>query len=257
MGSPTNLSADAVSEVETKVSPVRISEQNPYKTRVTGSDGEAKATIVAETFDSKRPKRFKTVSATVLGGLVLAGGLFSAGYLLNSNSSRSNADTGTTNVNSVTVPSEFFTIRTENANVSDTNNSNANSVLANTKLENKPQNETSVKQSETTRNSSKETKKQTGNSRGAAKSDESADEENVFTVNGDESIETKDMIIDEKGIRMKMPRQPMMPPVPPEQLKYLTPEQIQKLENLRKFEQLKNAQKRIIVVKPPTPKPTP
>jgi serine/threonine protein kinase len=266
MGAATNLSADERSEVETKVSPGRISEQNPYKTRITAAanDGEPKAAFLAENpAGAERPKRSKAVGAAIFGGLILAGTLFSAGYFLNSNSSHSNANTETVNPNGVAVPNEFFTIKTENANVSNANSgADANSVLANTKSADKttPPSEVSAKQNETTKNNSKETKKQTGNPRAATKSDNSSGEENVFTVNENtDTVETKDMIIDERGIRMKRPQpQPPMPPiVPPEQLKYLTPEQIRKLEQIRRFEQLKNAQKRVIVVKPPTPKPTP
>jgi serine/threonine protein kinase len=263
MGAATDLSVDERSEIETKISPVRISEQNPYKTRVTAASSfdAPKATFLAENSAAGRPKRPKTVGAAILGVLILAGTLFSAGYFLNSNSSHSNANTETVNPNGVAVPNEFFTIKTENGNISNANNgADANSVLANTKSADKtsPPSEVPAKQNETTRNNSKETKKQTGNSRAATKSDDSDDEENVFTVNEDtDTVETKDMIIDERGIRMKRPQPPIPPMLPPEQLKYLTPEQIRKLEQMRQFERLKNAQKKVIIVKPPTPKPTP
>jgi hypothetical protein len=76
-------------------------------------------------------------------------------------------------------------------------------------------------------------------------------------VISEEMIETKDMIIDENGIRMKKPQPPLPPVLSPEQLKYLTPEQIRKLEQYRRLNHLKNMKKRVIVVDPPTPKPTP
>jgi hypothetical protein len=83
----------------------------------------------------------------------------------------------------------------------------------------------------------------------------------------DERIETKDWIMDEKGIRMKFPvhKKPpfvmggsgggtfVRPPIPPgTKHPVLSPEHIRKIEELKKLQQ-----QRMIIVKTPTPKPTP
>jgi serine/threonine protein kinase len=246
MGAKTNVSADVQSEVETKIATVNAVKENPYATRIVGS--EPNKTIVQLTADTQNPKRAKTIGATALGGLLLVGSALSAGYFLSSNSSQSGATAGNTNSGN---SNNVFVIKTENTNISDGNLSQANTVLVNKETAEKSQNEVSVKRNETTKNSVKETKKQSGNPQATIKSSKSDIDEDSMIING-ETIETKDMIISEDGVKMKRPQPPLPPNLPPhEQLKYLTPEQ------MRKLERFKNMKKRVVIVNPPKPKPTP
>jgi len=248
MGAKTNVSADAQSEVETKIAPGNAAKENPFKTTITGSDPESNKTIVQSSADTQNPRRAKAVGATVLGGLLLVCSALAAGYFLNSNSSQSGANAGNTNSEN---SNNVFVIKTENANISDGNMWGAKTGLANKEAADKSQSEVSVKRNETTKNNIKETKKQSGNAQATVKSSKSSVDEDEMIING-ETIETKDMIISEDGIRMKRPQPPLPPNLPPdEQLKYLTPAQIRKLQRLR------NMKKRVIIVNPPTSKPTP
>ena len=173
--------------------------------------------------------------------------VISAGYFLNSGSSQSVENAGNTNSENT---NNFF-IKTENANVSEANVSVANNVLAGKESTDKSQNETPVRQNQTTRNNLKETKKPTGNPPAAtAKSNKTDADEDALIING-ETIETKDMVIDENGIRMRNPKPPLPPNAPPGQPRYLTPEQI------RKLKRIENLRRRIIIATPPKPQSTP
>ncbi|CAA9418732.1 MAG: Serine/threonine protein kinase [uncultured Pyrinomonadaceae bacterium] len=255
MGAKTNVFADAQPEIETKVaSAANVSEENQYKTRIVGGDIESNKTLVQASAETKSPQRAKAVGATVLGGALLAGSVLAAGYFLTSGSSQSATDGGNTNAASA---NNVFVIKAENANIFGGDASNANAVLSNKQPADNSRNEPPVKQSETVRNKAKETKKTSENSKQAAKSGKTNVGEDEMVIS-EETIETKDMIIDENGIRMKKPQPPLPPVLPPEQLKYLTPEQIRKFEQYhRRLNRLKNMKKRVIVVNPPTPKPTP
>jgi serine/threonine protein kinase len=243
MGAKTNVSADAQSEGETKTLLAKASRENPYATQIAGKNFKSNETIAQSSSDTKSPRRAKTVVATVLSGVLLVGTVLSVGYFLNSDSPATGANVVNTNSESI---SNVFTIKVENANASESNMPDANTVLAD-----KSANGDSSRQNETGKNNVKQTKKRSGNSQTAAKSNKSNVDEDSMIVT-DERIETKDMIIDENGFRMKKPNSPPRPPgvAPPEGPRILTPEQLRRLRELRN-------KKRIIVVNPPAPKSTP
>jgi hypothetical protein len=268
MGAKTNAVADAESEVKTKISDAKTSEDNLYKTTVSGNNTDSNEAVSRPFVARSGRKRAKAIGAAVFGGLLLVGSGLSAGYLLNSNSARSDAKVG--NANSENT-NNIFVIKTENANISDGNLSNVNPVWVEKEM---PQNSRNVvvqsKDTEAAKNNVKEAKKQTQNSQ--APNNPAAQGGDPKIVIDENMIEMGDVIIDEKGIRDKKTGKslipvPPKPNIPPEHLKYLTPEQIRKLEEARKLEHLRRMQeinkriedrkKRVVVVKTPTPQPTP
>lgn len=245
MGAKTNVSAEDQSESETKTLLAKAAAENPYATRIAGKDFESNKTIAQFSSDTKSPRRAKAVGATALVGALLVGSVLSAGYFLNSDSPAADANVVNTSIENT---NKVFAIKPQNASASDGNTLNANTVLAD-----KSANEVSSGQNETGKNNAKQTKKRSGNSRAADKSNQSSvDDEDDSLIVSEERIETKDMIIDENGVRMKKPNSPPRPPgvAPPDEPRILTPEQIRRLRELRN-------KKRIIVVNPPAPESTP
>ena len=114
--------------------------------------------------------------------------------------------------------------------------------------------------SEPVKNNSKAPKTQPGNAQARGKSNRTEVAADNIVIN-DEEIETKDMIINENGIRMKMPpRQPaytiVKPPLPPIDLKNLSPEIRRRVEQ-RRLEHFRKIKPGVIIIQTPTPKPTP
>ena len=253
IGAKTNVSAGNQSEVKTKVAAANPSENKSYKTNVFDNDADSVKTVVGKPGDTKSPKRAKTAVAIALGGLLI-GSVFSAGYFFNSNSPNGNVG----NANGAET-GNVIVIKTENSDVSGDDNLNSTTELTEKEVTVESHNGDSPKQPETTKTDAKSTKKQTPNSPKTGRSDQNDSDEESVVVN-DESVEMGDLIIDDKGIRDKrtgksllpVPPEPNAPSAPP---RPLTPEQMRRLELMRK--RLENRKKRIIVVKTPAPQPTP
>ena len=256
IGAKTNVSPEEKSEVETKIAPVKSAEASAHRTQVTNGDEESKRTFVKKAADTESPKRAKAVGAAIVGGLVLLGSVFSAGYFLNSDSSQSRDVRANTNAASaVSLP------------VAENNNANAptaNTTLAEQETSNKSENQNLLPQQvETTKNNQKKQSPTAPKTTVKTNGGDAGDEKIV--VNG-ETVEMGDMIIDENGIRERKTGKPVVPsaPKPPNppnanstwaQPNYITPEQMLKLERFRR--QVERNKKRVIVLKTPTPQPTP
>jgi serine/threonine protein kinase len=269
MGAKTNATVNAQSEARTKIADSNASEENSYKTKIAGDGTDSKETVLRPVADTQSPRRrAKTVGAVVSGVLLLVGSVLSAGYLLNADSPRSEATTANTNSGNT---NNVFVIKTENANISESNVSNANQTWAEKEKPVSSRNVVQSKEPDTLRNNVKEAKNQTQNSRASDKSVTQVGDSEKIVID-EKTVQMGDVIIDEKGIRDRKTGKslipvPPKPNIPPEHLKYLTPEQIRKLEearnlqHLQRMEQIKKRiednRKRVYVVKTPSPQPTP
>jgi serine/threonine protein kinase len=254
MGATTDAPNQLQSEVQTKVAAARAAENDSYKTNVFASDLKSNKTFLQNSGDTTSPKRAKAIGATVFGGLLLIGSAFAAGYFLTSDSNSTGANVG--NANAAPM-SNVLLIKTENANISNSNVSNSTAELNSREATAQTQIELSPRQTTKTKNETRETKKQSPNSSKTVSPDVN-DSDNI--VVNDKTVELGDVVIDENGIRDKktgksllqnVPR-PNAPSVPPQPL---TPQQMRRLEQLR--ERIENRKKKVIVIKTPSPQPTP
>jgi serine/threonine protein kinase len=249
MGAPTNAVQETQPEVQTKIT-ANAPENESYKTNVFEGNHESKKIVAQNSDNATSPKRAKAVGAIAFGGLFLIGCIISVGYFLTADSRATdriagNADAARAN--------NVVQIKAENSNAS-----NSDVELANRETSNQSQSEVPG-EIETTKNNAKEVKRQLPNTQGKVKPGKNESEDKNIVVNGD-TVEMGDVIIDDNGIRDRTTGRPIMPApprpnMPFETPKPLTPLQQRKLEQIR--QRLKNEKKRVIVVKTPTPQPTP
>ncbi|HEX8289045.1 MAG TPA: protein kinase [Pyrinomonadaceae bacterium] len=242
----TNVSPFAQTDVKTKISPEKINTENSLKTNVFGSDFDSKATIIQnETEKSSFLKRPRAIGVAVFGGLILVGSALSAAFFYSSEPHRRNveivpAQTELKNSFVVTPPANVE-FSNSNAQAEDVESAIKELEKRQTAKENVPK--LNALNPKIVKDPKIQTKNVASQSKGGTK-----DKDSDQVIVNDERIETKDMIIDEKGIRWKA--KPPMPPTPPFEFKGLTPEQIRKLESL------KLQKNRVILIEPPVPKPT-
>ena len=234
------------SRVETQIIPGSISDAKSYQTTVENNDS-----IVTTVRSEKSPNRAKKVVAATVGGLILAGSVFSAVYLYNSDSPEN------TNVENVAAPQQNNLVLDNSAN---TKTQNINTTISNKTTETgqstanqRVKNNTS--EPTTSAGAGKPRQTQIDDTKNQPAKANKDFEKTPVIINGDK-VETDEMIIDENGIKMKNPnrrnsRIPRAPTTPNTPYQGLSPEQIEKLKNLE------NMKKRYIIVKPPTPRPTP
>ena len=247
MAAATNAPNAGKGEVKTNVLSGESSKEKSYKTNVIGANNDSILTKVQSSSENtKSPRRARTVGASVFGGLLLVGSAVSAFYFYSPHDSRTNSTPEIIKSESTT---NAFALQ-GNANIEITNTANENTIAESANTNAQPK-ESTAKPVETAKKNNKQTKNQTESAQGSGKSKKSEANSDEWIVRG-ETVETKDMIIDENGIRLKSPPVPAHPnvKVPPAGVRYLTPEEIQKLKELRK-------KPRVIVVETPKPKPTP
>jgi hypothetical protein len=144
----------------------------------------------------------------------------------------------------------------ENNEVSNANLTNKNTDWTIKSVDTiQPGKQSSSKSLVTAKNNVRKTKNQSAQSQVSGKAKATDVQTDQLIIN-DKTIETKDMLIDENGIRMKIPsrRAPhtqVQPPFPPVIFKSLSPAQLQQLK------QLKQEKHPITIKKFPSPKPTP
>lgn len=239
IGAKTNLSNDAESEAATITATNNPTNEKSFKTSV--AESETEATIQRSPVAA--PKRRKTIGAVALGGLILLGTVFSAGYFLNGDSAPSKVNAENSNAE---IPNNF-SVTAKNANVADGDNSNAE-IPAERETTAKPQPESPIQSPGTPENNAKSAKKQTPNAPPAKSSEQNADQNNF--VIGDDKIELGDVIIDDNGIRDRKTGKLIISDEAGDGSKSLTPEQIRRLKKLG--EAAESNKKRVVIVKPPT-----
>lgn len=252
IGAKTNLRVN--SEIKTKITANDSSIEENYQTV---TEGENSATTIlrplADTQSAKRSK--KTVGAVVFGALLLIGTIFSAGYLLNADSS---SNVGAENPNAETI-SNFSADKSEKPAVTDvsvgnpSNGSNADTVSAANGANENFAPSAPVQPSDTTKKDAKDIKKTPQNAAMAKSNKPNNNSENI--VVNDEKIEMGDMIIDENGIRDKKTGKFILSNDESDKPKSLTPEQLRQLQRLGAG--MENRKKRMVIVKPPTPPAAP
>lgn len=253
IGAKTNLSAD--SQIKTKITANDSSARETYQTAVDNSDTQA--TVLRPIAATQTAKRSKTFGAAAFGILALVGMIFSAGYLMNADSTNISAEEKpkTETINNITAN------QWTNSEIPVAGNSNApdaNSALAELDTKEsteKPAVAAPVQPAETTKTDAKESKKQTV----AAKSNKTKEDSENIVVN-DERVEMGDIIIDDSGIRDRKTGKSIIPAPPepgesPVQPRALSPEQLRQLETLK--ERMKNRKNRFVIVKTPTPPKAP
>ena len=256
MAAAANAPNISQSEAETKIVPENTLEKKSYETRIVGENSDSELTNVRQFAEnSKKLNIAKVFGAAVFGFLLLIGIGFFFAYLLSSDGSKTNTDSKT---NDVDEKKNGFVISTqENQNtganvenqVADLANENVNAETRAVKNQITP-----VEQAKKDPN---DAKNQSKNLKTGEKKQKSNDETSDIVINDDQNrVEIGDMIIDDNGIRTKTPKTPKppnskTPPATDEELNYLTPEQI------RKLQQLQNGKFRVIVKKTPSPTPSP
>ncbi|MDQ3131475.1 MAG: serine/threonine protein kinase [Acidobacteriota bacterium] len=253
MGAATNIPGSNQSQIKTVISSDEITNKQSPETLHNGADSDSVLTRVQTAAESaKNPKRARAFGAVVFGVLLLVGSAISAIYFFNPDASPTNTNAGTTLVetnSNAEIPAQQI------AESAEAILANQNLLLSEKSPDIKqPDKQTITKPTETTKNNLP-TKNQTQKTQqdGKTKTDVQSDE---IVVN-DEKIGTKDMIIDEDGIRMKNPIRGsqvspvQQPPLPPEVFRHLSPTQIRRLERLR------NRKNRMVIKQFPSPEPTP
>jgi serine/threonine protein kinase len=246
---PTDVSIPSQSQIKTKISSDNVTNENAYKTQLDKTTDESKITYIrplVENTNSTNSRR--KIGVAAFGSLLLIGSGISAMYLYNSSVPQTN--TSAEALNNDTNRS-FVITAPLNEELPELDITNVNTDLAgkdtNTKQSDKP---VISKSTVATRNNAKGTKNQPAANNASRKSSKSEEDSDDVIVKG-ETVEMGGMIIDENGIRMKhSPTKPLIP-LPPDQFKSLD------IKQLRRLEQLKNRKKRVIIVNPPEPKPTP
>jgi serine/threonine protein kinase len=241
-----NVSNLNQSQIKTKISSENVTNENPYKTKLSEANAESKITSVRSPVENTKSANQKRKIVATFGSLLLVGSVISAMYFYNPHVSQTDMNEGIANnenksnfVITETIKEEFPKKEEKDVN-SDLAKEDANAKQSGKQV--------ITKSTETTKNIKKETRNQSGNNNSPRKPEESDDDSDDVIVKG-ETIETQGMIIDENGVRMK--DSPVKPPIPRVPFKGLSPTQ------LRKLEQLKNRKHRVIIVNPPKPKPTP
>lgn len=262
---PKSLTADFLTQ-ETKIKPLAtaaVADQSFVETKLTSPNDSAPRNYET-TIDSgnsavtnvrpfasptEAPKFSRKTIAGGIAGLILAGSAFSAVYFFsarhrtetNGGNSRTQfqANTGNQAVDNKSIQNSDTT----NITVVSTN---ANTETTDTTVTSKSTQPDRPATRAAKTESSRKSGNQSGNSNKPVQNREIKEDEMI--VNGSR-VETRDMIIDETGIRMKYPagrRAPRVPPSP-ENFPGFSPEQLEKLKELQK--------KRVYVIKTPNPKP--
>jgi serine/threonine protein kinase len=243
---PANISNPSQSQIKTKISPDNITNENAYKTRLNDTKDESKITSIrplAENTNSTNSRR--KIGVAAFGSLLLVGSAISAMYFYNSDVPRTNPSAGSLN----NETNRSFVIQAPlNEESPKSEITNVNTDLAEEKANTKQlDRQVSSKSTGATKSSAKATRNQSVVNNASRKSSKSQEDSDDVVVKG-ETVEMGDMIIDDNGIRIK--HSPNKPPIPPDQFKF-------NMKQLRQLEQLKNRKKRVIIVNPPEPKPTP
>ncbi len=251
----TNVPNINQSQIKTAIVSEAVPTGKSYETSISGAEAESVLTRFqpGAVEPPQRSKRVKAFGAAAFGGLLLVGSAISAVFLYAPDESRTgtNAETKTAETKSEVQISAPPVPEPANANTA-----NQNAVLASKNLASKQSDkQTAAKTSETVKNSSAQTKNQTAKSLSSGKNKTEVQADEVVINEAQDSIETKDMIIDENGIRLKTPprhnRSVPLSPMPPINLQHLNPAQIRRLQRLG------NKRNRIIIKKPVVPAPTP
>jgi serine/threonine protein kinase len=244
---PTDVSNPSQSQIQTKISSDNITNENAYKTQIENTKDESKITFIsplAENTNSTNSRR--KIGVAAFGSLLLIGSAISAMFLYNSNTPRTNTSAGALNNDTnrsfvITAPLNEEFPKTEITNV----NTDLAEDKANAKQSGKP---LISKSTEAAKTRTKGNRNQSAANNTSRKPSKSKEDSADITTNG-ETTEIGGMIIDDNGIRMK--HSPNKPPIPPDQFKGFN------IKELRRLEILKNRKKRVIIVNPPEPKPTP
>ncbi len=256
MGAATNIPGSNQSQIKTVISSDEITNKQSPETLLNGADSDSVLTKVHSGIE-KNPKRMRASGAKVFVSLLLAGSAISAVYFSYPDVSQTN-----TNVEATTVENKSGNEMTETENKESLNTATANQnpVLPVNNPEIKqpdkqPDKQPGSKSVASIQNRTGQTKNQSAKSQNTDKVMTTNIQNDDVVIKG-EKIETKDMIIDEDGIRMKNPVRgsqvsPVQPPLPPEVFKHLSPAQIRRLERLN------NRKNRIVIKKLPSPVPTP
>ncbi len=249
MSAATDVPNIGQSEAETKIVPENTLEKKSYETRIVRENDDSALTNVQQFAENtKKPKLAKAI----FGILLLLGIGFFYAFFRVSNVAKTNTNSQTNDIeerkNGFAVSNEGNqnTGAIEDNQVADLASENVNAEIQSARNQSTP-----VQQAKKAANDAKNQPKnsQTG------KTPKAESDTSDIVVN-DDKVEIGDMIIDNNGIRVKKPQKPVPPnvkalPVTEEELKYLTPEQI------RKLQQLQNGKFRVIVKKTPSPTPTP
>lgn len=243
-----NVSNPNQSQIETRILSENVTDDNSFKTLTYDQNDKSTVTKIRPLMtdaSGARAKRKFGFAALVI--LLFIGSAISAMYLFQPSVSQVNINTDKTpneTENKIGIAASTNQEAQQNQQI----NANADSAseVADVKQTNRQSN---LNAAETAKNNPKTIAKSAGNSKTAAKSKKSKNDDEEQIVVNDESVELGGMILDEDGIRMK--NAPNKSPIPPEQFKGLSAEQ------LRQLEKLKNMKKRVIIVNPPKPPPTP
>lgn len=249
MSAATDVPNIGQSEAETKIVPENTLEKKSYETRIVRENDDSALTNVQQFAENtKKPKLAKAI----FGILLLLGIGFFYAFFRVSNVAKTNTNSQTNDIEerkngfAVSVEGNQNTGAIEDNQVADLASENVNAEIQSARNQSTP-----VQQAKKAANDAKNQPKnsQTG------KTPKAESDTSDIVVN-DDKVEIGDMIIDNNGIRVKKPQKPVPPnvkalPVTEEELKYLTPEQI------RKLQQLQNGKFRVIVKKTPSPTPTP
>jgi serine/threonine protein kinase len=248
---PANISKPSQSQVKTKISPDNITNENVYKTHLNDTSNESKITNIRPNIrprveNTNNASSRRKIGIATFGSLLLVGSAISAMYLYNSNVPQTNKSAET--LNNETNRS-FVIMAPLNEEIPKTETTNVNTDLAEVKANTKQlDRQVTSKSAGAVKNNVKGIKNQSVVNNASRKLKKSKEDSEEVVVNG-ETVEMGGMLIDENGIRMK--HSPNKPPIPPDQFKGFN------IKQLRQLEQLKNRKKRVIIVNPPEPKPTP
>ena len=255
MAATTKVPNAGQAEAETKIVPEKTFEKNSYETRIVGESSDSELTNVRRFAENtKKPKLARFVGAAIFGILLLIGIGFSFAYFGSSDVSKTDTNSQT---NSIEERKNGFaaSIR-ENQNTDSFEENQAADLAAENVNAEMPAVKNQSTADETAKKSVKDTKNQSKNSPNGKTQKTESDTSDIVINDAENRVEIGDMIIDDNGIRVKKPQKPVPPnvkalPATEEELKYLTPEQI------RKLQQIQNGKVRVIVKKTPSPTPNP
>ncbi|HEY0658958.1 MAG TPA: serine/threonine-protein kinase, partial [Pyrinomonadaceae bacterium] len=199
----TNIPNSSQSSVKTVISSEETLDEKSYKTQLTGAVYDSKLTNIplpAET--PKIPKRARAVGAAVFGGLLLVGSAISAMYFYSPEVTPANTNFSASNSE---AKSSVLINPQENNEVSNANLTNKNTDWTIKSVDTiQPGKQSSSKSLVTAKNNVRKTKNQSAQSQVSGKAKATDVQTDQLIIN-DKTIETKDMLIDENGIRMKIP----------------------------------------------------
>lgn len=258
MAATTSAGQKAESEVKTEIAPDDRFGNDSYKTQVGHADDLSNtAKIRSATQNTDSPKRLWTVGAAIFGLLLLIGTALSAAYFYNADSPATNSAGSSADIEL----KENILAAADDANTANNGSTSETAEIptGNSSAANIDARPNTVPADEELKKTGEIFKKPTGKNQVAERSKQPklGDDEVIINEKND-SIETKDMIIDENGIRMKNKKHPAPSmsgnysmPVPPQVIKKMTGEQLLKLRQMQK------EKKQFVFVKPEKTKPSP